>query len=243
MQRPRAEPGALKRDRSEWFLWGRPMLSHSRSGAPEGGSSGSGATCRHPGTYSCRPRAPTRISIRRRRLAEVAAAFGLPLPTRAAVAGAALAGPFDLGRGPLEAGPTSSASSSVTDRLSPSGVSQLRWRSRPVTITRWPLGQGEGGPGLTNGGKRGGVPWVAGRSRPVQRRSSRLRMQRLIARPVGYWPPSLSSHRGAATPDTRSEVILCPVRHAQRGLPLQWPQGQEGGASLRFMAAAPSPMA
>src|SRR5215216_4836478 len=35
--------------------------------------------------------------------------------------------------------PTSSASSSVTDRLSPSGVSQLRWRSRPVTMTRSPL--------------------------------------------------------------------------------------------------------
>jgi hypothetical protein len=40
---------------------GRPLLSHSRSGAdrtaqpflsqPEGGSGGSGATCRHPGTY------------------------------------------------------------------------------------------------------------------------------------------------------------------------------------------------
>ena len=28
---------------------------------------------------------------------------------------------------------------SVTDRFSPSGVSQLRWRSRPVTITRSPL--------------------------------------------------------------------------------------------------------
>jgi hypothetical protein len=40
---------------------GRPLSSHSRSGAdrtaqpflsqPEGGSGGSGATCRHPGTY------------------------------------------------------------------------------------------------------------------------------------------------------------------------------------------------
>src|SRR5215218_8461003 len=39
----------------------------------------------------------------------------------------------------LREAPTSSASSSVTDRLSPSGVSQLRWRSRPVTITRSPL--------------------------------------------------------------------------------------------------------
>src|SRR5829696_5785489 len=35
--------------------------------------------------------------------------------------------------------PTSSASSSVTDRFSPSGVSQLRCRNRPVTITRSPL--------------------------------------------------------------------------------------------------------
>jgi transposase len=39
----------------------------------------------------------------------------------------------------LSEAPTSSASSSVTDRLSPSGVSQLRWRSRPVTRTRSPL--------------------------------------------------------------------------------------------------------
>src|SRR5215217_2717212 len=35
--------------------------------------------------------------------------------------------------------PTSSASISATDRFSPSGVSQLRWRSRPVTITRSPF--------------------------------------------------------------------------------------------------------
>jgi Mg2+ and Co2+ transporter CorA len=64
------------------------------------------------------------------------AAFGLPLPAAGAFAVAALTRALDLGRGPLEAGPTSSASSSVTDRLSPSGVSQLRWRSRSVTITR-----------------------------------------------------------------------------------------------------------
>src|SRR5215213_5126347 len=36
---------------------------------------------------------------------EVAAAFGLPLPALAAVAGGAFAGPFDLGGGELEAGP------------------------------------------------------------------------------------------------------------------------------------------
>ena len=39
----------------------------------------------------------------------------------------------------LRLAPTSSASISVADRLSPSGVSQLRWRSRPVTMTRSPL--------------------------------------------------------------------------------------------------------
>jgi hypothetical protein len=33
---------------------------------------------------------------------------------------------------------------SVTDRLSPSGDSQLRWRSRPVTITRSPLPMPDG---------------------------------------------------------------------------------------------------
>ena len=42
----------------------------------------------------------------------------------------------------LSEGPTSSASISVTDRFSPSGVSQLRWRSRPVTITRSPYESG-----------------------------------------------------------------------------------------------------
>ncbi len=36
-------------------------------------------------------------------------------------------------------GPTSSATTSTLDRLSPSGVSQLRWSSRPVTMTREPL--------------------------------------------------------------------------------------------------------
>jgi hypothetical protein len=41
---------------------------------------------------------------RRRRLVEVAAALGLPLPTLSPFAVAALAGPFDLGRGPLERG-------------------------------------------------------------------------------------------------------------------------------------------
>src|SRR6266508_3037947 len=39
----------------------------------------------------------------------------------------------------LRLGPTSSASISVTDRLSPSGVSQLRALSWPTTITRAPL--------------------------------------------------------------------------------------------------------
>src|SRR5829696_8286386 len=39
----------------------------------------------------------------------------------------------------LREAPTSSASISVTDRWWPSGVSQLRWCSRPVTITRSPF--------------------------------------------------------------------------------------------------------
>ena len=54
---------------------------------------------------------------------DVAAAFGLPLPALVAVAVAALAGRLDLAVAHLREAPTSSASSSVTDRLSPSGVS------------------------------------------------------------------------------------------------------------------------
>jgi hypothetical protein len=42
---------------------------------------------------------------KRRRVVEVAAALGLPLPTGAALVVAALAGALDLGGGPLEAGP------------------------------------------------------------------------------------------------------------------------------------------
>jgi hypothetical protein len=72
-------------------------------------------------------------------VAEVAAAFGRPLPPFGAFAVAALAGPLNLGRGPLELAPTSSASISATDRFSPSGVSQVRCRSRPVTMTRSPF--------------------------------------------------------------------------------------------------------
>jgi hypothetical protein len=49
-----------------------------------------------------------------------------------------------LAVGHLRLAPTSSASISATDRFSPSGVSQLRWRSRPVTITRVTLAQGLG---------------------------------------------------------------------------------------------------
>jgi hypothetical protein len=76
---------------------------------------------------------------KRRGVVEVAA-LGLTLPPLNSVAVAPLAGAFDLGGGELQNGaPTSSASISVTERLSPSGVSQLRWRSRPVTITRSPL--------------------------------------------------------------------------------------------------------
>jgi hypothetical protein len=48
-------------------------------------------------------RGPTRL--KRRRVVEVAAAFGLPLVAGAALAVAALGGALDLGRGPLQAGP------------------------------------------------------------------------------------------------------------------------------------------
>ena len=52
----------------------------------------------------CRPRAPTPDSISRWGVVEVAAAFGLPLPTAGPFAVAALAEAFDLGRGPLQTG-------------------------------------------------------------------------------------------------------------------------------------------
>jgi hypothetical protein len=77
--------------------------------------------------------------LKGRGIVEVAATLGGPLPTLSAVAVAALAGPFDLDRRPLERGADLITSISVTDCLSPSGVSQLRWRSRPVTMTRSPL--------------------------------------------------------------------------------------------------------
>src|SRR5215207_5231452 len=70
---------------------------------------------------------------------EVAAAFGLPLVALAAVAGGAFAGPFDLGGGELQAGPNLVSLDLGHRPLLPSGVSQLRWRSRPVTMTRSPL--------------------------------------------------------------------------------------------------------
>jgi len=86
------------------------------------------------------PRALSSDCSERCRVVEVAA-FGLPLPPPplGAVASGPLGGAFDLGGGHLREAPTSSASISVTERLSPSGVSQLRCRSRPVTITRSPL--------------------------------------------------------------------------------------------------------
>ena len=51
-----------------------------------------------------RPSEDSLAARKRRCFVEVAAAFGLPLPALAAVAVAALAGAFDLGGGPLEAG-------------------------------------------------------------------------------------------------------------------------------------------
>ena len=74
-----------------------------------------------------------------RLVVEVAAAFGLPLPPLAAVAVARSLARSTLAVANFRLAPTSSASISATDRLSPSGVSQLRWRRRPVTMTRSPL--------------------------------------------------------------------------------------------------------
>jgi hypothetical protein len=77
-------------------------VSHSRSGAgrtaqpflsqPEGGSGGSGATCRHPGTLRLQTQGPYPHSISRGLVVRAAAAFGLPLPALDAFAVAALAG-------------------------------------------------------------------------------------------------------------------------------------------------------
>ena len=75
-----------------------------------------------------------------RGVVEVAAAFGLPLPALSPLAIAPLGAAFDLGGGPLEAGPDL-VSLDLGDRpIVAFGVSQLRWRSRPVTMTRSPLG-------------------------------------------------------------------------------------------------------
>jgi hypothetical protein len=67
---------------------------------------------------------------------EVATALDLPLPAAGAFAVAALAGPLDLSRGPLEARPDLVGLDLGDRALVALGVSQLRWRSRPVTITR-----------------------------------------------------------------------------------------------------------
>jgi hypothetical protein len=75
----------------------------------------------------------------RRSIVDVAAALGLPLPALGAVAVAALLGALDLGRGPLEGG-ADLIGLDLGDRpLVALGVSQLRWRSRLVTMTRSPL--------------------------------------------------------------------------------------------------------
>src|SRR5215216_7872836 len=75
---------------------------------------------------------------KRPRVVEVAAALVLPLAAGGSFAVAALAGPLDLGRGPPEGG-ADLIGLQLGDRpLLPLGVSQLRCRSRPVTITRSP---------------------------------------------------------------------------------------------------------
>ena len=73
------------------------------------------------------------------RLVEVAAAFGLPFPALGAVAVAALAGPFDLDRVPLERS-ADLLSLQLGDRsLVALGGLPAALRSRPVTMTRSPL--------------------------------------------------------------------------------------------------------
>jgi hypothetical protein len=94
--------------------------------------------------YGCSPRLLPPDSISRWRVVEVAAALGLPLSAARAVAIAALAGPLDLGGGPPEAGPDLVGLQFGDRPLLFLGVSQLRCRSRPVTITRSPLGKGVG---------------------------------------------------------------------------------------------------
>ena len=56
-----------------------------------------------------------------------------------AFAVAALAGPLDLGRGPLEGGPDLVGLDLGDRPLVALGLSQLRWWSRPVIMTRSPL--------------------------------------------------------------------------------------------------------
>jgi hypothetical protein len=86
-----------------------------------------------------RARGETTNRAKRRGVVEVAAAFGLPLLPLGTVAVIALAGPLDLGRAPLQAGPDLVGLQLGDRPLLALGVSQLRWRSRPVTITRSPL--------------------------------------------------------------------------------------------------------
>jgi hypothetical protein len=78
-------------------------------------------------------------SISRGCVVERAPALSGPLPALGAFAVAALAGPLDLGRGPLERGADLVGLDLGHRPLVTLGVSQLRWRSRPMTITRSPL--------------------------------------------------------------------------------------------------------
>jgi hypothetical protein len=77
-------------------------------------------------------------SISRGCVVERAPALSGPLPALGAFAVAALAGPLDLGRGPLERGADLVGLDLGHRPLVTLGVSQLRWRSRPMTITRSP---------------------------------------------------------------------------------------------------------
>src|SRR5215211_5296369 len=134
-----------------------PLLSHSRSGAgraaqpflsqPEGGSGVCGATCRHPGTLrAAAPRAPTRHSISRWRVVEVAAPLGGYGFTRATLNGRRVGAKADLGGLALTQSLGVPAGTAATfayqlarpDAVERIGVDRLRYRLllRPQAIVR-----------------------------------------------------------------------------------------------------------
>src|SRR5215218_4270556 len=78
--------------------------NHSRANSSLSGSGVCGATCRHPGTLRLQTQGSYPNSISRGGVVEVATTLGGPLAALSPLAVATLAGPLDLGRGPLEGG-------------------------------------------------------------------------------------------------------------------------------------------